>query len=438
MTTTVDKTNLGKYKFICLSLFGVFMFFVKVPFMGVSKLPVDHVISFVDKSTQPFYPYITSLFALFCIIDIFLISKNYNKSTVSKVLTVFKVGGALFAFMVMFGIGPSFFLAANIAPSTSEIMTKSIAIILSVAIFLPFLVDFGLIDAVGIIVRPIMRPLFKIPGRTAVVAAGAFLGNFSIGLISTNNMYNEGKLTEKESVIVATGLSTVSIGLMMLFAKLTGIMDRWTFYFISSAVVCYLVTAISVRIPPISRKPNTYKEGVEPDPEEIVNEKLLKTAYIKGCTTATEAGSVANRVWITFYSSAKIIAGTISGGMFLFVVGLLLNQYTPIFKYLGMAFWPLLKISGFTNLDVLSGAVGLSILDVIPAVMIGAKAQALTLASRYFLASFPVVLIIFFGGFGTCILSTDVPVSVKDLFYLWFIRMILAIPMLGIIAKIFL
>lgn len=84
---------------------------------------------------------------------------------------------------------------------------------------LALLVGYGLLEFIGTFCRPIMRPLWKTPGRSAIDAVASFVGSYSLALLITNRVYKEGKYTTKEAAIIATGFSTVSATFMIIIAK---------------------------------------------------------------------------------------------------------------------------------------------------------------------------------------------------------------------------
>lgn len=53
-------------------------------------------------------------------------------------------------------------------------------------------------EFIGVLVQPIMRPVFKTPGRSAIDAVASFVGSYSLGLLITNRVYKEGKYTARE------------------------------------------------------------------------------------------------------------------------------------------------------------------------------------------------------------------------------------------------
>ena len=68
------------------------------------------------------------------------------------------------------------------------------------SLFLPLLIDYGLVDFVGVIFRPVMRPVFELPGRAAVITISAFLGNFSVGHIAVNDQYRSGRMQNHHNI----------------------------------------------------------------------------------------------------------------------------------------------------------------------------------------------------------------------------------------------
>src|SRR5690606_38603706 len=134
------------------------------------------------------------------------------------------------------------------------------------AVFLALLVGYGLLEYVGVLMRPIMRPVWKTPGRSAIDAVASFVGSYSLGLLITNRIYKEGKYTAKEAAIIATGFSTVSATFMVIVAKTLDLMNIWLTFFWVTFIVTFAVTAITSRIWPLSKIKDEYYEGATPQP----------------------------------------------------------------------------------------------------------------------------------------------------------------------------
>ena len=100
-------------------------------------------------------------------------------------------------------------------------------------------------EFIGVFMEPVMKPVWKTPGRSAIDAVASFVGSYSLALLITDKVYQDGKYTGKESAIIATGFSTVSATFMIVVANTLDIMNHWLLYFWLTLVV-NLVTAITV------------------------------------------------------------------------------------------------------------------------------------------------------------------------------------------------
>ncbi len=66
--------------------------------------------------------------------------------------------------------------------------------------------------------KPIMKPVWRTPGRSAIDAVASFVGSYSLALLVTNGVYKEGKYSAREAAIIATSFSTVSATFMIILA----------------------------------------------------------------------------------------------------------------------------------------------------------------------------------------------------------------------------
>ncbi|AKL94048.1 nucleoside recognition domain containing protein [Clostridium aceticum] len=424
-------------KMIIMSLIGVFVFFINVTIGEKRTIFVGHVSGFLTTSLFPVLPYIIVIIGSYCIIDIVKNRSRDEKNLITIILALCKIIGFIFLLFVILGVGPKFILDEAIGLFVINNLLIPITITIPVAtLFLPFLLDYGLVDFIGVLLKGVMRPIFKCPGRSAVIAVTAFLGNFSVGHIAVDSMYKEGKLTEKEAVIIGTGFCTCSIGFLMVLANTLGIMEYWSFYFWSSLFITFFVTFISIRLWPLNKKKDEYYVGVTPQPEQEFKKNLIRNAYITGLTVAANADPLPKRMIFILKESFKILAGLLCGGMFFASIGLYINQNTSFFTYLGYIHYPFLRLVNTPDIAVAMEASGISILEIfLPAVIAGS--QDIALQTRYMIAVLPVSMIVFLAGFIPCILATKIPVKFTELIALWLQRTILTILLAGIIGMLY-
>src|SRR5699024_6071421 len=103
---------------------------------------------------------------------------------VSNFWVVVRILAMIFAIMVFFQIGPE----AVYGEDTGQLLLDDLlhtlfAVFLFAGFFLPLLTNFGLLEFVGTFMTKIMRPLFKLPGRSSVDSLASWIGDGTIGVL---------------------------------------------------------------------------------------------------------------------------------------------------------------------------------------------------------------------------------------------------------------
>ena len=320
----ISKYTVGAWaKFLIMSGFGIFAFFINFPLpayqitigpwewgsvAATSTMLVTHLSNLIRAmlwtGSFNFMAALIWCFGAYCLYDMFKLnpSKAWRSSTVNRVFSFFKLCGFVFVTVTAanyyFGVVPPFFGwyfdemefigGSGIAPFVLNRILVSVTITIPLAAaFLPFLTGYGIVDFFGVFMRRIMRPVFKLPGRASVISVSALLASFVVGFLGASQEYNTGKMTRKETMIIAYSLSSASIGFLLVIGGNVGIMHMWNAYLWSSFALILLVTVITVRIPPLSRIPDTFKKGVEPTPEVEYTRHILKNAFNEALATST-------------------------------------------------------------------------------------------------------------------------------------------------------
>ncbi|MFC1255601.1 YjiH family protein [Staphylococcus xylosus] len=409
------------WKFFIYSLIGIIFFFVPITISGQSTIMIDHIVQWISKLLNPILPYYVLILILIGAAHPF-INKKWNKSKTDIVFSLFKVIGVFIAFMVVFDFGPGFVLTESIGPFLYEKLAIPLSVLIPIgAIFLSFLIGFGLLEFIGVICRPIMRPIFKTPGKSAVDAVASFVGSYSIGLLITNKVYKDGGYTHKEAVVVATGFSTVSATFMIIVANTLGIIEYWNLYFWFTLVVTFIVTAITVQIPPIrTEKTSTYQD--QPYKEEIRRDMpLLKESWFEAKIAVKNSKTLIENITENLRDGVVMTIAILPSIMSIGFLGLIIAEYTPIIEYISYIFYPIISIFPVSDVAVLAQASTISIVEML---LPAAIAQSADLATRFIVAVMSVSAIIFFSSVVPVILSTEVKISVGKLVIIWFERVV--------------
>jgi nucleoside recognition membrane protein YjiH len=454
----VKFTPRALLRLIVCSAFGIFAFFINIPFPAYtipivngavaaqSTISVNHLVNFVKGllwwGDFKAMPYAVLLIGVYGVADLYARRKKHFGSSVSIAFSVFKLIGMAILVMIVFNVGPA--VISTPLESLGDLTIGQfimnnilISICISVpaaAVFLAFLLDYGLVDFVGVLFRLVMRPVFRLPGRAAVILVAAFLGNFSVGHIAINDRYKSGRMTEREAVVIGSSLSTVSVGFLMVLATNTHLMSHWNTYFWTAFLITLLVTLVGVRIPPLRGVPDNYRPGMTPTPETAYKTGIWRNALKEAVHVAETADNPLRRMRY-FQKETIVVLGTVATGTSFFATfGVLLYTYTPLFQIIGYAFYPLMRlfVPGSEAFTASTGA-AISFLEVtIPALLVTTGTWSLRI--RYMMAVLPVTAIVFLASFVPCLMGTEVPVRFWHLAVIWVERMFLAILIAGVFA----
>mgnify|MGYP000541445586 CR=1 FL=1 len=84
---------------------------------------------------------------------------------------------------------------------------RLVALAVVLGLLSPLVMDFGLVQFIAVYASPVMRPLFRVPGRSAVDCVASWLGSSSMAVVFTAKMYDSGYYTAREASVVICGFS---------------------------------------------------------------------------------------------------------------------------------------------------------------------------------------------------------------------------------------
>src|SRR5690606_10652942 len=153
------------------------------------KVPIAKFADILSGALEPAMPMTAMIIIAIAALGsvVFLFKQSHGKKPtfleglfkVSLFWTITRVLGAIFAFMVTFQIGPEAVWNENtggllLAPD--GLVSFLFTIFLFAGLLLPLLLNFGLLEFFGTMMVKIMRPLFKLPGRSSIDALASWIG----------------------------------------------------------------------------------------------------------------------------------------------------------------------------------------------------------------------------------------------------------------------
>ncbi len=382
-----------KLKFWLFSIIGILFFFVEFSIGGNKSIPLALLGSYITNNFGAAVGYVSVAFAVWGVIQLVRNPKFFFRNFTASFFSCCRLAGCVLILFAVFEWGPAFLLQSTLLPSlkTNALYSLVVYVIIATAM-LPFILKSGLVDFVGVLLRPIMRPLFKVPGRSVVIALTAYFGSAMVGIVAIDDEYKKGKFTTYEACCLSTGWATMAISFMVILARISGMLDYWSWYLLTTTVVLAVVHIVMCRIYPLRRVPNTTFEDMPYEEEPVAQGNLFKLALYEAYSRAEEVGNIFTEMWDGVKSGCSVISSVAGSTMVLGTLGLLVFYYTPVFSWLGYLFWPFLYITRVPDIaNSMQGAIACIAELVTPAVIASTSSHFVT---RLVLITLPITGIV--------------------------------------------
>ena len=194
-----------------------------------------------------------------------------------------------------------------------------------------------------------------------------------------------------------------------------------------------IVAAIIVpKLPPLSKVPDTYY--TEKSHREDIPEGT--SAFRYGFDLAMKKAENAPGIKEFFREGMENVMemwfGTLPVILAMGTIALIIAEYTPVFKILGMPFIPVYQLLGIPEAAAASQTVIVGFADMfLPSVIASGFESAMT---RFVVAATSVTQLIYMSEIGSIIMGSKIPVSLKDLFIIFIERTIVTLPVIALFA----
>ena len=429
-------------KFLIFSIIGILYFFVPLaPTASGRTTWLVQSVNLIKGWLKPCLSYIVLIFVALlvigCIIakvtDKFpLLTKMYGSVKVYSI--VLYVLGLIFAVMVVFQVGPAAILDPAVGADGLGISKTVIVTIIIAGLFVIFVTDFGLLELIGALIEPLMRPVFKVPGYASIDAVTSFVANPTLGIFLTNRLYKDKMYTTREAASISTNFSFISMGFFAVLVESAGILDHYGDVVLWSFLLSFAIAAIMIRIPPLRGLPDLMYDG-SPHPEEKkakYSAELFKNAMIKAVETgnSVDVAATFKKTLMDVFIFAQKISAYI---MCIYVLVMVVVKNTNIADYLGIPFVPILNLLGIPNAAEIAPSFILGLAEVaLPSAFISGLGVAP--AAAFFVVAVTALQIIMFSNSAVSIMESDIPLNVGKLVIIFFLRTLIAMPLVAIVT----
>ncbi len=346
-----------------------------------------------------------------------------------------RVAGAALACMILLGAGPAWIASGDTGGVIlNDLMTVITIVFVFASFLLPFLTDFGLMEFIGALVRRVLKPLFRLPGRAAVDALASWFGSSIVGLVITTEQYDRGYYTEREALVIALNFSIVSVAFAKVVTDFAGLGEHFLPLY-GAVIASGLAAAVIVpRLPPLSRKRDRYSDaGPAPGADHDAHGPgmLAQGLSLAGERAARAPGAAAlarHGVRTTF----DVWFGLLPLVMVVGTASLAVATNTPIFDWLAYPLVPFAEALRLPEAGAAAPALLVGFADQFLPVILGQSIESEL--TRFVIACAAVTQLVYMSEVGAYLLKSTLSVNVAELFAVFLLRTLITVPICALFA----
>lgn len=344
--------------------------------------------------------------------------------------------GALAYLLVSCAAGPEFLISSKTGGLVAhDLLPVLLSVFVFAGMLLPLLLNFGLLEFVGTLMTKVMRPVFRLPGRSAVDCIASWLGDGSVGILLTSKQYEGGFYTAREAAVIGTTFSAVSITFCLVVLGQVHLEHMFGAFYATICLAGVIAAIVLPYLPPLRNKPDTYIDGYDHMRAEggVFQEKnLFVRSLAHGLHRASLAPSVKATLQEGVTNTLDMLFGVLPVIMAVGTSALVLAEYTPIFEWLGAPFVPLLELLQVPYAQEASRSVMVGFADMfVPSILVTSVPNEMT---RFVIAALSVTQLIYMSEVGALLLGSKIPVTLLDLFLLFIMRTLITLPVIALMA----
>ncbi|MCL1899171.1 MAG: hypothetical protein FWG11_01385 [Promicromonosporaceae bacterium] len=342
-----------------------------------------------------------------------------------------RVIGAVIAWMIVFDSGPQFIIGETTGAEIMFVINALLTLFVFLAIAMPILTDFGVMEFLGALLSRVVRPVFTLPGRAAVDLAASWFGSSVASVLLTRNQHERKHYTGREAVVICTNFAFVSLPFSLVVAQTAGVASHFLRWYLLICAVCVLLGVITPRIWPLRGLSNRYIDGSEQGliAEDSIPAGLsaprwgLRLAAARAeRTKVRDVASSGFRMYIDIYMD--LIPIILGWG----VLALAVFHYTDVFQWISTPMGWYMGLFGIEGAATYAPATLIGFVDMfVPALLVSGSAY---LNTQLIISALAIVQIIYLTETGISILKSKMPISFGKLFAVFMIRTLIAIPLL--------
>ena len=352
---------------------------------------------------------------------------------VSYVIIAVRAVGFAYLVCYLFKVGPEFIWSDTTGGEAYNIVSTILTLMVGTSLLISLLTDFGIMDYAGILVRRFMRPLFTLPGRASLDCIASWVGSSLTGALLTSTQYKDGYYTKREACVIMTCFSTAAFSFIFILTRVCGLEA----YFLPSVLTIYAAVIpcaiLLPRVYPLSKQKDEYSKE-QPEIREEIPQGMSKSRWALQCAVEKADEMTVKKFLVKGVQTiASVWFDVLPMVMFVAATGMIINEYTPVFKILTIPFVPLLNLMGFAEAEVAATMLLTGFLDqFLPVAMAGAITA---IDTRFFVFCMAIAQIIYLSEIGVMMIRSKLDFNLGKIFLVFLERTLLSMPIIWIMTR---
>lgn len=431
-------------KFAIPSLLGAALFLIPMKINGEFVLGVSILCDIIQGWMNPFVDMLALiLLGTSAIVPILakifkpgiIMNHKTMRSLFDVSYVIIAVRALGFAYLVcyLFKVGPEFIWSDTTGGEAYNIVSTILTLMVGTSLLISLLTDFGIMDYAGILVRRFMRPLFTLPGRASLDCIASWVGSSLTGALLTSTQYKDGYYTKREACVIMTCFSTAAFSFIFILTRVCGLEA----YFLPSVLTIYAAVIpcaiLLPRVYPLSKQKDEYSKE-QPEIREEIPQGMSKSRWALQCAVEKADEMTVKKFLVKGVQTiASVWFDVLPMVMFVAATGMIINEYTPVFKILTIPFVPLLNLMGFAEAEVAAPMLLTGFLDqFLPVAMAGAITA---IDTRFFVFCMAIAQIIYLSEIGVMMIRSKLDFNLGKIFLVFLERTLLSMPIIWIMTR---
>lgn len=449
MTEKKSFTLSTTLTFIIPSLIGLLLFMTPIQYNDTLTIPIAVLSKALQLQLGESITFIITLIVLTTAM-LSLISKLFSPAlfkksdfiddllNVTPIWLTIRILGAIFITLSYWQFGSEVIYSANTgALVLNDLLPVLLCVFIFAGLLLPLLLNFGLLELFGTLLTKIMRPVFNLPGRSAIDCMASWLGDGSVGILLTSKQYETRFYTQREAAVIGTTFSAVSITFSLVVIAQVKLEYLFLPFYLSVCLAGLIAAIVVPKLPPLRNKKDLYIDGTirkESDEKTPSGYHILSWGLHLALTRAEQSKNIKKTIQDGMKNVIDMVFAVIPVIMAIGTIALIIAEYTPIFEYLGMPFIPLLELLQIPQAEQASATIVVGFADMfIPSILAASIESDMT---RFIIAAMSVTQLIYMSEVGALLLGSKIPVNIGELFIIFILRTLITLPVIAIIAHI--